>query len=511
MQFDQNLFISYAHIDNEPVPPDEQGWITQFHRTLAPLLNMRLGKTATIWRDEKLQGNDVFGDEIVKRFNSSGVLISIVTSRYLNSEWCTREVREFCAVAKQRGGLSVDNKLRVFKVVKMPVDHEETLPAEMKQVLGYDFYTFKDGAPLELDPGYGDEYAKLYKQKCATLAWNVAQLLKAMEKNGEVASDAKAPGETAQAAKPSVYLAECSSDRRQMRETIEAELRRLGYLVLPDKPSPTDEAEYVAAVTGLLARCALSVHLVGENYGIVPDGATPKSVVMLQNDLAVERCRNGELERLIWLPKGTTSKHELHQAFIDSLNRDAEAQFGADLITGDLEELKAAIHATLKKIEQPDPPPVSAAEADAAEATSPDTGEKTKQLYVICDEKDLKPSIELRKFCKERGFDVARPIFEGDAGKVRKANQQLLASCDAILLYYGAGDEAWKRSIDNELRKLAGYRDKPLLAKSIYLAGPKTEDKQDLIDLDEPGLIDGFAGIPEAAMTAFLCTAGGVS
>ena len=63
------------------------------------------------------------------------------------------------------------------------------------------------------------------------------------------------------------------------------------------------------------------------------------------------------MKRLIWLPKGTASTHALQQAFIDALNHDAQAQFGADLITGDIEELKAAIHATLKKIEQPAPPP----------------------------------------------------------------------------------------------------------------------------------------------------------
>ena len=105
----------------------------------------------------------------------------------------------------------------------------------------------------------------------------------------------------------------------------------------------------------LLARCALSVHLVGESYGAVPDGPTTKSTSMLQNELAVARCRSGGLQRLIWLPKETRSEKPQQQAFIDALHHDAEAQFGADLVAGDIEELRAAIHATLKKIEQPEP------------------------------------------------------------------------------------------------------------------------------------------------------------
>ena len=69
------------------------------------------------------------------------------------------------------------------------------------------------------------------------------------------------------------------------------------------------------------------------------------------------------------------------------------------------------------------------------------------------------------------------------------------------MLFYGAGDEAWKRTIDNELKKMAGYRGgKPLPAIYTYLAEPRTDDKTDLIDMEEPGLIDGLDGFAEAAM-----------
>src|SRR4029077_17753062 len=74
MSFEQNLFISYAHIDDQPLTPGEKGWITRFHATLKAILSMRMGREAKIWRDEKLQGNDVFSDEIVSQFKKSAVL-----------------------------------------------------------------------------------------------------------------------------------------------------------------------------------------------------------------------------------------------------------------------------------------------------------------------------------------------------------------------------------------------------------------------------------------------------
>jgi len=276
MNFEQNLFISYAHIDDQPLTPGEKGWITRFHATLKAILSMRMGREATIWRDEKLCGNDVFSDEIVARFKQSAVLVSIVSSRYLNSEWCTREAREFCQSALQTGGLVIGNKSRVFKVIKTPVDTQEPLPAPMKELLGYEFFTVKDGVPLEFDPAYGQEYAQLYNQNVAKLAWQVAQLLKILEAAGSVSdrNGKDAGGKPQTSGKPAVYLAECSYDRKQERELIDGELKRLGYPVLPDKQLPADEAEYVAAVESMLARCALSIHLVDERSGAVPDGPT---------------------------------------------------------------------------------------------------------------------------------------------------------------------------------------------------------------------------------------------
>ena len=88
---------------------------------------------------------------------------------------------------------------------------------------------------------------------------------------------------------------------------------------------------------------------------------------------------------------------------------------------------------------------------------------------------------------------------------MREAHQQLLTTCDAVILFYGAGDEAWKRTIDNELKKMPGYRGgKPLLASYTYLADPKTTDKEDLIDMEEPNLINGLGGFSEAEMAAFV-------
>ena len=142
--FEKHLFISYAHIDNQPFTPEQQGWVTRFHGSLEAVLSMRLGRKAEIWRDRKLTGNDVFADEIVAQFPKTALLVSVLSPRYIESDWCRRELKEFCKVASLSGGLVVENKSRLIKVIKTPVDSEDQLPQVMKETLGYPFDVFDD-------------------------------------------------------------------------------------------------------------------------------------------------------------------------------------------------------------------------------------------------------------------------------------------------------------------------------------------------------------------------------
>lgn len=492
MSFRRHAFISYAHIDNQPLLDANDGWVTTFHRALGQLLSPKLGCVADIWRDERLTGNDIFSDEILQQFPSTAVLVSVLSPRYVKSDWCEKEIVGFCEAAERTGGVAVGNKSRIFKVIKTPIDAGEEVPPVLRDMLGYAFYeTGEDKTPRELDPAFGDAARQEFLRKVNKLAWDMKTLLDELM-NEDAAETAP---EGAAAAKPAVYLAECARDRRVARELIEQELQRLGYPVLPARPLPTDETELVAEVGKLLAQCSLSVHLVGTGYGSVPDGAGEKSVAVLQNEIAVEASRKGALKRVISLPAGTESTQAAQQAFIDALHTDPNAQFAADLITGSLEDVKSSILAALKSIE-------SAQKPEGKDAAP-------KKVYVICDAQDRKATVPLLKALKARGIDVRTPVFTGDPVQVREANQELLANCDVAIVFYAAADEAWKFQQHNEVQRVrAGRTGKAPLHEFTFLAAPMTDDKDMLLSMGEAGVIDATGGFNEDALTPLLQTLG---
>ena len=111
MSYEKDLFISYAHMDNSVLPPDEEGWIDRFHKALKHYLSHCMGSEPKIWRDKKnLQGNDVFDDEICDRVSQAAIVVSVVSPRYTQSEWCKKEVDYSAKVPSRTAGLRSNTK-----------------------------------------------------------------------------------------------------------------------------------------------------------------------------------------------------------------------------------------------------------------------------------------------------------------------------------------------------------------------------------------------------------------
>jgi hypothetical protein len=495
MNYQHDVFISYAHIDNQPALEGQTGWIDDFHQALSVRVSQVLGRPLEIWRDPKLSGNDIFAQNIEEQLPQSAVLVSVLSPRYVKSDWCTREFRDFCDACNDASGIAIGHKSRIFKVVKTPFPPEiepDALKSLLQQLLGYEFFQTdpQSGKFHEVSPDMKQEYWK----RLDDLAQDIAALLERMVE--------PAPG--AGEAKPAIYLAEGSFDLKEQRADVRRDLERRGYTVLPSRPLPLDAEELSDFVAGELTRSAISVHMVGTRYGMVPDGSE-LSIVETQLALAEKRA-DAEFVRLVWMPPGLdTPGLEVSDARNQKLIERLKTQGGwgdhADLLETGIETLKTTIDEQIRSIEEARKKP------PAAPATTP-AAQVSAQIYLICDQQDREQVVALKGFLFDSGFEASLPLFEGDEADIRSEHEEALGSCDGVVVYYGAADELFLRKKLRDLQKCAADRKQPLRARAICIAPPLTASKQDF-QTHEAMVIQQADGFQPGAWTTFVSAVNG--
>jgi len=475
LNFEKDIFLSYAHIDNEALIEGGKGWISEFHRALEVRLAQLLGEKPNIWRDTSLDGNHRFAEEIVSQFDKIAILVSVISPRYVNSDWCVKEVQEFFKASENNMGVFINNKARVFKVIKTPVQLTQH-PSEIQGLLGYDFFQV-DGETKrvkEFSAIFGPESQQAYWSKLDDIAHDISELLK--EIKGSDQTKIKQLG-------PTVYLADTSFDKKEERDKIKRWLKEGGFNVLPNKSMSEIADEYKREVQELLAECELSIHIIGNNYGLVLEG-TDESKIVLQNREAGKISKEKGLKRIIWSAPNNQPSDERQKAFLEELNINSEAQIGADFIISNIEDLKFAIQDKFKEEKE-----------KAEEEVEKEQESEVKQVYLICEEGDLDSIVELEDYLFNQGLDVILPAFEGDQTELRLDHQENLKSCHAVIIYYGAGSELWVRSKTRDFLKIAGYgRSKPLNSKTVIIAGEETPQKKRFRshDLEVIDMLSGF-------------------
>ncbi len=469
--FEQDIFISYAHDDDLPLMEGDKGWVSEFHQTLEALVRQISGDDIQIWRDPKLQGNDFFADTLEEALPRTAVLVSIVSPRYLKSEWCLRELTCFYKGAQNSGGLRVADKSRIFKVVKTHIPREQQ-PTPLGELLGYEFFRIdpNSGKPVEFRKELGPEAQQNYIAKLYDTAYEITDLLTKL--HSDALQEQTTPLTT-------VYLAETTSDLRDERDRIKTELRQQGYTVLPDEPLPLNGEGFREAVSAHLERSALSIHLIGAKPGMVPEDER-RSAVRLQNDVAAQFSAERGLRRIIWIrPDEGGNNKEGRGKLIEVLEVNPEAQQGADLLKSGVEELKNVINDRLRQLqlEEEQKNTRSKPSSDSVEAQQSDAEPLT--AYLICDQCDFDATQPLADYLYDQGFDLMYPVFEGDESEIREDHMDKLASCDASVFYCGQATDLWLSSKLRDLRKLAGYREgKSRLVNAVCIAPPGASWKQ---------------------------------
>ena len=467
MSFDCDAFISYSHIDNVGLVDGSKGWITNLHRALEIRIAQLLGEKPHIWRDPKLSGNDVFEITLIEQLKRVAVLVTVVSPRYVKSEWTRRELIEFWKAAEEQGGVRIHDKARIFKVLKTPVPRETDLP-ELASLLGYEFFKIdsETGRVHELDEIFGESAQRDFWIKLDDLAHDISALLELLRRefHANAAADVSAK-------KESIFLAETTADLKEEREAIRRDLQQHGYTVLPARGLPMVASEMKTLIAEDLSQCRMSIHPIGRNYGFIPEGSDI-SLTEIQNELAIERGKQGGFVRLLWIPAGKQIEDERQDRLVEELRTDPRMQRGADVLETILEDLRTVIYNRLKEA----PPAPKTQEPEECVDTPKGC---TEQIYLIHDQRDAGAIAPYADNLFNRGFEILKPTFEGDEAEVRQCHEENLRVCNGVLIFFGSTNEAWVRRKLREIQKSVGYgRTAALPAVAILCIPPQSDEKQ---------------------------------
>src|SRR5215216_2649352 len=412
--FEEDVFISYAHIDDQPLAEGLKGWVETFHERLKVRLEQIAGQRVRVWRDRKLNGNDEFGEVIITKLSHSAALVAVISPRYVKSDWCVREFEEFCARAGASVGLKLKGKLRVFKVVKsyVPLDSPEPLHGPRKVLaeclgssLGYQFFEYdvERDRSREFSPDVTPARDIRYWERLDDLAYDIKQMLDVLARG-----NTPSPPPTGK----TIFLSETTSDIASERDVIKRELQQKGHVVLPDQQLPLNSPKLRDALRDYISRSSLSIHLLGGNYGITPE-LEERSLTEIQAEVADERGES--LRRIVWMPAGLEPSEERQRLLVNHYQRGLNGHRGVEVLQTSLEELKKHIEERLAPPRKPEPEL---------------TGEgRPPGIYLICDREDMEEVTPLADYLFERGLNVFLPAVEGDESMLREDHKANLIDC----------------------------------------------------------------------------------
>ncbi|MGI8427645.1 MAG: toll/interleukin-1 receptor domain-containing protein [Actinomycetota bacterium] len=110
------VFISYAHADDHSFDEEAIGWVTNFVGNLQNDLARRSGGSKiSCWMDHRLEPQRHVDETLRRRILESRCILAFMSPRYLESEWCQKEMATFVELIG--GGMAND---RVFLVELLP-------------------------------------------------------------------------------------------------------------------------------------------------------------------------------------------------------------------------------------------------------------------------------------------------------------------------------------------------------------------------------------------------------
>jgi len=482
--FQNDIFLSYAHVDDIPRPDSDDGWVTSFEKSLKWCLDRQVGKvgTITLWRDRRrLQGHFLFDDVIEHAVNSSAIFLALTSRGYLESDYCRKELARFHRTALETNAVSIQGRMRIVNGLIGPIPPEDW-PREMGRTLGFELHHSKDDDEFG-EPSRGD----LFFRQVRSLARSLYDLLKTLNDSRR---EPHKPPEAERAARR-VYLATTSDSLWRARGRLIADLETAAVQVVSDVPPPPEVAgEHDRRVRGLLKDVDLSVHLLDGAPGRELLEENGESYPQRQLDLALDHSPAS----LIWVPRSLeleTIEDDRHREFLRGLEHGERGKRCYEFIRSDRADLGRDIVEKLKRLDEPLEEPSSQSFPCMLSTHARDTEHLLKVASLLAD----RGRVPYLDQYADEPQDVQR-LFEERVRKVEK-----------LILFFGAVSRDWvKERVDLALKIVAN--EGRSLKLGVFLAPPPKVPQ--VSQFDRPPfhvhLLDNTGGFSPDSILSFLET-----
>lgn len=465
-----DIFVSYAHVDDEAMPGAGDGWVTTLIGCVKTRLSQLLGRrdAYSLWMDYELAKSVDLSEQIVEALERTATMLVVLSPGYTASEWCRREKDRFLRFAAEKG------KSRVFIVERDKVAPEER-PKEFEGLLGFRFWEqVRDGrAPRILGSPRPTAEDQKYYNRVDDLCHELAQTLQRLKsESGAAAIETAAPVDPDA---PTVFLAEVTDDLDHERNSVKRYLRQAGINVLPRYSYSLEPATFSASASADLSESALFVQLLSAASGKKP-ADLPEGYVQRQIDLAGEagvpmlQWRSPQLEL-------ESVEDQGHRAILEAATVRAER----------MEDFKREI----VKQATPEEP-----------AERPETP-LNAFVFVDMETEDRPLADEVCQVLERYGADYMLPIQEADPASKRRDLEQNLLECDGVIVVYGSSTVAWVREQLRQARKILAVRETPLQAFAVFEGPPEEKEALDL-KFRNMHVLNCRKGLDDAALMQFL-------
>jgi len=333
--YEWDIFISYAHRDNDSPGPSRK-WITRFYERLVPAIEGNLDGELKTFFDQREQRSYNTIESIIGEVQRSAIFLIIGSPNWVRSNWCQKELDAFNS---RRA-----DPTRVFVAEFMPPRGELRYSSSVPNNLRLRFWKESEEYNLPISLKHEDD---LFEERLAKLVFDVSERIIAL-KNSRSSGDARVTVGTQGRSGPgpagghTIFLAYGTPDVEEEREAVRNRLVSLGVDVLPVGDLPADPESLRAIVEDGLSRSTIFVQLLGLRKSRAYAGSEI-SPTMVQAELAGDRCRlleeEGDRRRQLkifrWRPDDIDplkNPDEVYRPLLASAQNGSPTELGQDIM-----------------------------------------------------------------------------------------------------------------------------------------------------------------------------------